>query len=197
MIDYRARLTELRKRKDTLETDLQTVSATLQEKIQERDTLDKVKKIYSKAAVIGRESMRQTLERLVTDGLRVVHQHALQFIIKDALGHGKAGSVFKLQKDGKVSGLLCFGGGIRNIISTILRFIFAEYHTPRLALPLILDEVGNNLSKEYQAKFGELLSTLSRKFNRQVILITHQQAVIKYADKIIALAYQENKTILG
>jgi DNA repair ATPase RecN len=187
MIDYTVRLNILKSRRDEAAREIEVCKQELNELAREEELTEKVRRIFVQSSILGKETAKVTLENAVTEGLGAVHCHNLKFVVNDVTGHGKAGCSFKIKVGDRCSGLHCFGGGIRNIISVILRFIFAEFTYPKLKLPLILDEVGSNLSREYQEKFGELLAILSRKFNRQVILISHQPNVIRQADAVVSI----------
>lgn len=190
------RVQQLKERRRQLEQQYAAATSTLDETTKRVELLEKVHTALMQSVIAGRKTVKENVERVLTEGIQSVHEHKMEFVIKDSTSHGRAGCTFKLKQGSRTSNLLCFGGGIRNIISTILRFVFAEFLRPKLVLPLILDEVGGNISKEYQDKFGQLMAGLSRKFDRQVILISHQPSVVRFADNVIRLDCVDDKSAI-
>lgn len=190
------KINNLKNKKEELKRKILDINNNIIKLKEEKEKLKKVKKVFIQSSIIGRNNTKERIENIVTDGLKVIHEHKMNFKIVDVSSYGKSGCNFKIEKNNHKLSLNCFGGGIRNIISTILRFIFAEYSVPKINIPLILDEVGSNLSKEYPGKFGQLLYTFSHKFNRQVILITHQEKTAEYSDKLFKIINFEDKSII-
>lgn len=194
MIDIK--IEKLRQKKVDLEKNIKQINSDIKLKEQYIELLEKVKKVFIEASIISRDKTKTIIENVISDGLNLIHEHKMKFKIVDSTKFQKSGCQFKIEKNGNLSSLICYGGGIRNIISSILRFIFAEYSNPKTNLPLVLDEIGYNISKEYQSKFGKLLSTFSKKFNRQILLITHVDKISEYADKIFLIKNVDNKSII-
>lgn len=78
-------------------------------------------------------------------------------------------------------------GGIKAIISTILRLIVIDLYHPKISGPVALDEVGVQISVEYQERFGAFLRQYSELTGRQIILISHQDKVSNSAHQKIRL----------
>ena len=83
-----------------------------------------------------------------------------------------------------------YGGAINQVLALILRLITIEMLHVRG--PVFLDEPTSMVSEEYSTRLGHLLVSLSRKFNRQYILITHSNALASYASNIYQVT-QEDK----
>mgnify|MGYP000706179771 CR=1 FL=1 len=164
------------------------------EKRQYVDLLHKVKSVLNQSIVLGNENAKSMIEHFVTEGLQLVYNDNLSFEIKETSVGGRLGYLFRINKNGHSRSLMCFGGGIRNIVSVILRFVMSKY-VP-FKIPFILDEVGSNISKEYQSKFGYLLKVFSEKLNSQIILITHQARVAEFADKVINVNLENERSVI-
>ncbi len=78
-------------------------------------------------------------------------------------------------------------GGIKNIISTILRLVVIDLYHPRITGPVVLDEIGVHISQEYQERFGKFLEQYSFLTGRQIILVSHIDKVKKHANRTIRL----------
>lgn len=91
-----------------------------------------------------------------------------------------------------------YGGAINQTIATILQLVLVELL--HIKGPIFLDEPSSAVSEEYSTKLGHLLSSLSRKFNRQYILITHSNSLASYADKtynIMQVAGYSQASLVG
>lgn len=86
------------------------------------------------------------------------------------------------------------GGGIKDLVSTVLRLLLLVAFYPPLPRFVFLDEVGKNISSDFQERFGMFLNQLSKKLNLQVLLITHQQSVAQYADNIYQVTHKDGKS---
>lgn len=100
---------------------------------------------------------------------------------------------YTVSTDGENDIMQSEAGGTKNILSVCLRLIFSEFCTPKIEGPIILDEVGANISAEYQNNFAEFLRQFSEKNNRQIILISHIQAVHEKAPQLITV-YKNGKS---
>jgi len=79
------------------------------------------------------------------------------------------------------------GGGVLNIISVALRIVLIEISTPRIHGPMIFDESFSNLSEEYLPNAARFLKDLTKKLNRQIILITHKDHFKEEAERLIEI----------
>lgn len=85
-------------------------------------------------------------------------------------------------------------GGVKGIVATILRLLVIDLYSPKILGPIILDEVGVQISVEYQARFGKFLQEYSKMMGRQIILISHQDRVREHANKTIRLTRSETES---
>ena len=65
------------------------------------------------------------------------------------------------------------GGGVIDIISLALRIAFLQIHKPKIEGPLILDEPAKHVSEDYIFNVADFLKRASEMFNRQIIIVTH------------------------
>lgn len=103
---------------------------------------------------------------------------------------------YTLSKDGENDIIQSEAGGTKNILSVCLRLIFSEFCKPKVEGPIILDEVGANISAEYQNNFAEFLRQFSEKNNRQIILISHINAVQEKAPQLITIYKHGNESLI-
>ncbi|HLR20401.1 MAG TPA: ATPase [Tissierellaceae bacterium] len=144
------------------------------------EVLDKVIILYQKTAEFARDQAKEQIENLVTKCLQFIFESDMKFIIEIGNLRNKASASFYIEN--KVDGLtitnkpeLARGGGIVDIISLALRIAFLEIHKPVIEGPLILDEPAKHVSEDYIFNVGDFLNYSCDMFNRQIIMVTHNQ----------------------
>ena len=78
-------------------------------------------------------------------------------------------------------------GGVLDILSLALRVVVLELYKPKIEGFLVLDEPFRNLSIKYLENARTFLGILYKKFNRQIILVTHKKELINSDFNIIKL----------
>jgi len=76
------------------------------------------------------------------------------------------------------------GGGAIDIASFALRLASWYMQTPKTRSIIILDEPLRFLSEDLQERASNMIKELSEKLNIQFIIITHEERLTEYADKI-------------
>jgi len=76
------------------------------------------------------------------------------------------------------------GGGAVDVASFALRIASWSMMHPRLRNTIILDEPMKNLSKDMQDKASLMLKEVSKKLGIQFLVITHEECLASYADRI-------------
>ena len=159
----------------------------LEEKI---NLCDKASMVLTSASLNAKKSVTAFLEEVVTDALQYISNGDYSFkIIIDDSGKTTKCEFFIEEKVGEEASLQkpedSCGGGFVDIISTTLRYAYLNlYNNPRLCGPIILDEPGKMISSDMSIKFGEFIKKLGDEFDRQTIMITHNDNITAIADKV-------------
>jgi DNA repair exonuclease SbcCD ATPase subunit len=138
-----------------------------------------------------RERSIEKIESIITQAIQEVYgDKALKFKIAFENKRGTVSVEFKLW-DANLKQYLnlvrCEAGGIKNIISAILRLVVIDLYSPKIEGPVILDEIGVHISQEHRARFGKFLQQYSQLTGRQIILVSHLEKVNEFADKKIRM----------
>lgn len=143
------------------------------------DVFDKVQILLQKTSEYARQQIKGHVEEIVSQALNIVYGGAHKFIIDlvvrsnrpevDYYLHDGA-TLVKLEKPDYNQ-----GGGKVNIITIALRLGIDELVGD--TGPLLMDEVGPNVDGEAAINLGYFLKEYSAKFDRQIILITHNDAL--------------------
>lgn len=172
----------------------------------EEKTLIQSKQLLVDTVRFAREEAKYIIESLVTKSLQYVFEDPnMKFEIKIRDLKSRTECNFYIIEDGEeMDPLESNGGGVVDIISFILRIALIqasnkisledekEDNRIKNEAPLILDEPFKHLSKEHVPKMGKFLREISEQFNMQIIIITHNYDLMKYADKRFQVVKKDN-----
>jgi len=142
------------------------------------ELLEKVNILLQRTSEYGREQAKKQIEIIVTNCLQYVFDSNIEFVIEIEELYGKPNAEFyvitKVEEEViKTKPELSRGGGVVDIISLALRTSFLQIHKPLIEGPLILDEPAKHVSEEYIFNVADFLKRISEMFDRQVIMVTH------------------------
>lgn len=152
-------------------------------------TLTEARVLLEKCNIVSRDFVRAEVEQLVTQSLRsILDNPFIKFEIEFVEKRNQTEALFSLAIEGdeeQIGGdiISTYGGGVVDIISVSLRVIMMQLL--KLEGPLILDEPGKNIAPQYVSNFGKFLTEVSKAFNRQIIMITHNDTLASCANNII------------
>ena len=154
----------------------------------ELELLHKVAILFQKTSEFAREQAKVQIETLVTKCLQFIFETEIQFLIEIEELRGKANAEFYVVNESENSIIktkpeLSRGGGVVDIVSLALRIAFLQTHKPRIEGPLILDEPAKHVSDEYIYNVAEFLKQTSTLFNRQIIMVTHNDHLASIGSK--------------
>ena len=76
-------------------------------------------------------------------------------------------------------------GGQKDLIALILRIVVLGFVQPDGGTPLKLDEPFSQIDENSILHVGKCLKSIMEKFDRQIILITHQKDLLEFGDNCI------------
>jgi len=157
--------------------------------------LEKTSSLFKHLLDVLLDKKKQEIQHLITYGLKTVFTDLdLKFHIDIEPKSNTIYTTFRTEQvnvaDGDV--LECFGGGVANIESFLLRII--TLFQTKLAPYLFLDEVFSYLSDEYVENCSLLLSNLCEKLGLTMFIITHKELMLSHANQIYH-AYSKNNEL--
>lgn len=165
-------------KKEIIEEQIKSRKKTSEEMAERIDLLTKVGALLNKTSKYAREQAKSQVETLVTKCLQYVFESDVEFLIEIDEQRGKSSAEFYVVNTIddiilKTKPELSRGGGVVDIVSLALRIAFLQTHKPKIQGPLILDEPAKHVSDEYIYNVSEFLKQTSELFNRQIIMVTH------------------------
>lgn len=165
-------------KKDKIEEQLLEFKKNADEIENKIELLSKVGVLLQKTSEYARSQAKTQVESLVTKCLQYIFETNIEFLIEIEELRGKSNAEFYVinQMEDiliKTKPEISRGGGVVDIVSLALRIAFLQTHKPKIQGPLILDEPSKHVSDEYIFNVAEFLKQTSELFNRQIIMVTH------------------------
>lgn len=167
--------------KSDKEVELQAVEGNI-------STWEQVQLLLSKSSEFAREQLKQKIEETVTAALRSVFEDpGISFCVElGQVGGSPSASwqVISSYKDFEVAANPedARGGGVTDVVSLALRLALLELARPKHDGPVVLDEPGKMISREYLPNVAAFLSKYGEKTGRQIIMVTHHGVLADAAD---------------
>lgn len=171
-----------------VEEELGRLRQRLEETQRRRMLYRQVAALLHAVAERAREDAREQVEILVTDALRYVFGPHLEFQVVAEQRAGRPEADFYVVSSYGTHRVQnrpqdARGGGVVDVVSLALRTALLLLARPRLAGPVVLDEPAKHVSEEYIARVASFLKETSASFDRQVIMITHNQHLAHAGDR--------------
>lgn len=147
-----------------------------------------------KVAQNTQEKLKFQIEDIVNLALESVFPNEYEFKIEFNVSRGKTDCelIFLDKRTGKtIDPMEASGGGVVDLTTFALRISAwaLENGTDNL---IILDEPFKFISRDLQARAGEILKILSEKMKLQILMVTHIPEFIEVADKVFEVKKNEN-----
>ncbi len=186
---------------------LEIIEKNLEQKIRQNEEMERkiylyrqVNEVFKSAAEFARDQSKTTMEKLVSNALTIVFPGDLKFNIEMLEKGNKTeadlyvSSTYGGEHLVKTEPQESRGGGIVDIISLALRVALLETSTPKLKGPLVLDEPAKHVSQDYAQNVAEFLSLVVESFDRQVIMVTHNNYLSDTGNKSFTVEIDKGVT---
>lgn len=155
--------------------------------------LEQAQAFLQKIAQETQEHLKFQVEDIVNLALETCFpgEYIFQIDFNILRGKTEAELVFLDQKTSrKIDPMEASGGGVVNLTAFALRIACYALEKENDNV-IILDEPFRFLSRDLQERAGEILKTLSKKMNIQIIMVSHISEIINIADKIFEVSKNE------
>jgi len=159
---------------------------------------DSVQILLQKTSDYARQQIKGRIEEIVSQALNIVYGGDHKFTIDLAVRSNRPEADYFLF-DGNTTVKLekpdySQGGGKINIITIALRLGIDELVGD--VGPLLLDEIGSNVDEEAAVNLAYFLKEYGIKFNRQIVLITHNDALADVADVSLRVTKKNGEAVV-
>lgn len=162
------------------------------------DIFDKVLILLQKTSDYARQQIKGRIEELVSQALNIIYGGSHKFTIDLVVRSSRPEADYWLNENGVVTKLekpdYDNGGGKVDIISLTLRLAVDELVGDEG--PLFLDEVGKHVDGEAAVNLAYFLKQYAEKFDRQIILITHNTTLGEIGDLSYRVTKVNNEAVV-
>jgi len=178
--------------KEALEEQLREIDEMLARKDERQRILEEANQILQATSEQARDLARKSVEAIVTEALRAVFGDTENIRAKIAFHEVRQKPEAELlvvtdTPDGEVEAPPedANGGGVVDVVTLATRLAEIElYADPPLQGAIWLDEPTRNISSpEYRQAVAQFLADYTRRFGRQMIVVTQHQETVYAADK--------------
>lgn len=191
----RTRLDKLTGERDTLEKQRRNLKRTIRETKQRLIDYELAREIVRQAGLKTQQMLQYHISDICSMAMEAVFPEPYTLDVSFVERRNKSECDLFFSRDGeRINPMLASGGGAVDIASFALRVTGWSMEKPRSRNVIILDEPLKNLSKTYQDKGSLLLKELSEKLGIQFIIVTHEQVLTSYADKIFEVTMEKGRS---
>lgn len=156
-------------------------NTSLAEITQDMSFIIESREYYRKAVDIVYERSIQELKDILNSALSYIfydENYNIEIELTDKRGKSLN---FRIFLDGKPANLRRGTGmGVKTVISAVLHMYYLQCKNSKI---LMLDEAYSAVSVEYVDRFFDFLHQMCEKLGFKIILITHDERLLKYGDK--------------
>jgi len=183
--DFKKDLTQRQMENSVFKKQIADSEQAIRENVRRLGCIKDTLQIIEGIALEKRNGIKQGIENIVSESLKTLYGEDYSFemtytekasrscLEMRVLRQTEAG-VVKRQMDG-------FGGGVSDSISVPLRMMVLKGSDTGDIL--ILDEAFKHVDGEMIDRVGEFLKIISEKLGIQIILVTHHERLLEYADR--------------
>ena len=102
--------------------------------------------------------------------------------------------LYFVREDNKIDPLTASGVGAVDVASFALRIASWSMSIPHSRNTIVLDEPFRFLSENYQEQASQMVKEISQKLGIQFIIVTHEEVLTSYADKIFKVKIRKGKS---
>jgi DNA repair exonuclease SbcCD ATPase subunit len=187
-------------RKEQLEETRENISQQLIEAKEKIDLLDQVNIYLQQVSDYARQQAKEQIEALVTQALQFVFGEQFSFEVEIEEKRSRPAAEFYVvsqygNQTIKNRPQDSRGGGVVDVVSLALRVaVLQTFSRPKIIGPLVLDEPAKHVSDEYITRVTKFLKNVSEMYERQIIVVTHQQHLSQVADKSLLVELDGSKS---
>jgi len=189
-------LNKLKGKVDHIRSGIQEKKKRLRKLTDDLKVLEQANEIIKEVGLKTQEQLEYHISDITSLALESVFEdEAYKLIAKFTQRRNKTECDLLFEKDGEeVDPLNASGGGAVDVAAFALRIALWSMMNPKTRATIVLDEPLRFLSVDLQDKASQMIKELSEKLGIQFIIITHEDTLTQYADRVFTVIKQRNKS---
>jgi len=191
----RSKLDQLKGQKSQLVKSLEVDQEELQAKQISLRRHEKAREIVRAVGLKTQEQLQFHISNITSLALDAVFPDPYELKVEFVQRRNKTECDLYFVRDGnRVDPLTASGVGAVDVASFALRIASWSMERPHSRNTIILDEPFKFLSEDYQEQASTMLKEISQKLGIQFIIVTHEEVLTAYADRIFEVKKRRGKS---
>ena len=189
-------LDRLQGKKNHLLEEQERLQDLLKEQQQDEIDIRKAQVIIQQVAQTTQGQLEYHVSELVSLAMKSIFVDPYTMHLDFVLRRGKSEADLTFSSPGsddRIDPMTTTGGGSVDVASYALRLALWSLQRPRTRATIAMDEPFRFLSKDLQPKASQMLAMISKKLGLQMLIVTHEEALVECADKIFTARQRRDK----
>lgn len=192
---YRNLLERQKGKKIQIEQDINTLKDTVRRSKRNLIRHEKAREIIREVGMQTQQQLQFHISDITSLALEAVFPDPYKLIVEFVQRRNKTECDLYFERDGeKVDPLTASGGGAVDVAAFALRIASWSMQQPRSRNVIILDEPLRFLSTDLQEQASIMIKEISEKLGIQFIIVTHEDTLTSYADKVFRVGIKNGKS---
>ena len=192
---YRNLLERQKGKKIQIEQDINTLKDTVKQSKRNLIRHEKAREIIREVGMQTQQQLQFHISDITSLALEAVFPDPYKLIVEFVQRRNKTECDLYFERDGeKVDPLTASGGGAVDVAAFALRIASWSMQQPRSRNVIILDEPLRFLSTDLQEQASIMIKEISEKLGIQFIIVTHEDTLASYADKVFRVSIKNGKS---
>lgn len=192
---YRNLLERQKGKKIQIEQDINTLKDTVRRSKRNLIRHEKAREIIREVGMQTQQQLQFHISDITSLALEAVFPDPYKLIVEFVQRRNKTECDLYFERDGeKVDPLTASGGGAVDVAAFALRIASWSMQQPRSRNVIILDEPLRFLSTDLQEQASIMIKEISEKLGIQFIIVTHEDTLASYADKVFRVSIKNGKS---
>lgn len=192
LIELRYRLEQRKGKKTELEDNIRKIRTNIRLHRINLENLEQAREIIR---VVGLETQKQlefNISNISSLALEGIFNEPYNLLLEFVERRNKTECDVLFERNGeRFKPLDASGGGTVDVAAFALRIASWSMQQHRTRNIIIMDEPMRFLSEEYQENASEMIKEISNKLGIQFIIVTHNQTLTAYADKVFEVSIRK------
>ena len=193
--EIRNKLEQQKGQKFQIEKSLESTQKYLVDKKQSLQQHEQAKEIIREVGLKTQQQLQVNISNITSLALEAVFPNPYELQVEFIQRRNKTEcDLYFVREEHKIDPLTASGVGAVDVASFALRIASWSMMNPRTRRTIILDEPFRFLSENYQEQASTMLKEISQKLGIQFIIVTHEEVLTSYADRIFEVKIRKGKS---
>jgi len=190
--DIRQALERRKGERNQLKEQIKSYRLEVRSLIANRDNLEQARELIRDVGLKTQQQLQFHISDITSLALNAVFEDPYELKVEFVQRRNKTECDLLFVRDGKeIDPLEASGYGAVDVASFALRVASLTMKQPKLRKTVILDEPMRFLSEDRQPYASQMIKELSDRLGIQFIIVTHEEALTQYADKVFQVSIKD------